>query len=315
MHNSEKILALVFVGSIASVYVLEICLIAAFVCRRLKRTKDSPTRLSKAAPLIHALAVIGIICFAYGYFIEPYWIEVTTVEIQTKKLKDTSLRLLHISDMHCERPRNEKKLVKLINGLEPDIIVFTGDSLNTSKALPTFKETLNNVNAKLGKFAVRGNFDIWFWHDLDLFTGTGFKALDAETVTLQKDGEKFRITGLNCKPPSRFSEVLAKIPDDSFSIFLYHFSDLVEDLEYFNVDLYLCGHTHGGQIAMPLYGALITLSKFGKKYEAGMYNVGDTIMYVNRGIGMEAGIAPRVRFLARPEITVFEITPARNKPG
>lgn len=315
MHNSEKILALVFVGSIATVYVLEICLIAAFVCRRLKRTKDSPMRLSKAAPLIHALAVIGIICFAYGYFIEPYWIEVTTVEIQTKKLKDTSLRLLHISDMHCERPRNEKKLVKLINGLEPDIIVFTGDSLNTPKALPTFKETLNNLNAKLGKFAVRGNFDIWFWHDLDLFTGTGFKALDAETVTLQKDGEKFRITGLNCKHPSRFSEVLAKIPDDSFNIFLYHFSDLVEDLEYFNVDLYLCGHTHGGQIAMPLYGALITLSKFGKKYEAGMYNVGDTIMYVNRGIGMEAGIAPRVRFLARPEITVFEITPARNKPG
>lgn len=315
MHNSEKIVALVFVASVATVYALEICLIAAFVCRRLKRTKHPPTRLSKAAPLIHALAIIGIICFAYGYFIEPYWIEVTTVEIQTEKLKDTSLRLLHISDMHCERPRNEKTLVKLINALEPDIIVFTGDSLNASNALPTFKETLNNLNAKLGKFAVRGNFDIWFWNDLDLFAGTGFEALDAKTVILQKDGEKFHITGLNCKHPSLFSEVLAKIPDDSFSIFLYHFSDLVEDLEYFNVDLYLCGHTHGGQIAMPLYGALITLSKFGKKYEAGMYNVGDTIMYVNRGIGMEAGVAPRVRFLARPEITLFEITPPRDKPG
>jgi predicted MPP superfamily phosphohydrolase len=315
MHNSEKIVALVFLASIATVYALEICLIAAFACRRLKHTKDPPTRLSKAALLINALAVIGIICFVYGYFIEPYWVEVTTFEIQTEKLKRTSLRLLHISDTHCERPRNEKKLVKLVNGLEPDIIVFTGDTLNSPKALPMFKKTLNSLNAKLGKFAVRGNFDVRFWHDLDLFTGTGFKALDAETVTLQKDGEKFRITGLNCKYSSRFSEVLAKIPDDSFSIFLYHFSDLVEELEHFNVDLYLCGHTHGGQVAMPFYGALITLSKFGKKYEAGMYNVGDTMMYVNRGIGMEGGIAPRVRFLARPEITVFEITPARNEPG
>jgi predicted MPP superfamily phosphohydrolase len=315
MHNSEKIVALLFLASIATVYALEMSLIAAFVCRRLKRTKDPPKRLSKAAFLIHLLAVIGIICLAYGYFIEPYWVEVTTVEIQTKKLKGTSLRLLHISDMHCERPRNEKKLVRLVNCLEADIIVFTGDSLNTSKALPMFKETLSSLNAKLGKFAVRGNFDIWFWHDLDLFTGTGFKALDAETVTLQKDGEKFCITGLNCKYPSRFSEVLAKIPDDSFSIFLYHFSDLVEDLECFNVDLYLCGHTHGGQVAMPFYGALITLSKFGKKYEAGLYNVGDTMMYVNRGIGMEGGIAPRVRFLARPEITVFEIAPALSEPG
>ena len=81
------------------------------------------------------------------------------------------------------------------------------------------------------------------------------------------------------------------------------------DRQHLNVDLYLCGHTHGGQIAMPFYGALITMSKFGKKYEAGMYTVGDTILYVNRGIGMDGGPAPRVRFLARPEITVFEIHP------
>jgi predicted MPP superfamily phosphohydrolase len=63
------------------------------------------------------------------------------------------------------------------------------------------------------------------------------------------------------------------------------------------------------QIQLPFYGALVTLSKFGKKYEAGMYTVNETILYVNRGIGMEGGLAPRVRFLARPEITVFDIIP------
>jgi predicted MPP superfamily phosphohydrolase len=98
-------------------------------------------------------------------------------------------------------------------------------------------------------------------------------------------------------------------------VFLYHFSDLVESLKRVNVDLYLSGHTHGGQVALPFYGAIITLSKFGKKYESGMYRVGETILYVNRGIGLEPRPAPQIRFLARPEITVFDIGPAKRSVG
>ena len=60
---------------------------------------------------------------------------------------------------------------------------------------------------------------------------------------------------------------------------------------------------------MPFYGALITFSKFGKKYEGGTYEVGKTRLNVNRGIGMEGGKAPRVRFCARPEVTVIDIMP------
>ena len=61
-------------------------------------------------------------------------------------------------------------------------------------------------------------------------------------------------------------------------------------------------------MALPWYGAMITLSKTGKMYESGLYRVGGTWLYVNRGIGMEGGPAPRVRFLARPEITILELT-------
>lgn len=104
-------------------------------------------------------------------------------------------------------------------------------------------------------------------------------------------------------------KLLEKIPNDGFSIFLYHFPDLVEELSGQNVNLYLCGHTHGGQIALPLYGAVVTLTKFNKKYEKGVYIVGDTIMYVNRGIGVDRFPFPKVRFLAKPEIAVFDIVP------
>ena len=91
---------------------------------------------------------------------------------------------------------------------------------------------------------------------------------------------------------------------------LYHYPDMIEEAAGPKLDLYLCGHTHGGQVALPLYGAMITLARHGKKYESGRYTVGGTTLYVNRGIGMEGGRVPRVRFCARPEITVLDIVPA-----
>ena len=61
---------------------------------------------------------------------------------------------------------------------------------------------------------------------------------------------------------------------------------------------------------MPFYGALVTLSRFGKRFESGLYRVGATWLYVNRGIGMEGGRGARVRFWSRPEVTVIDIYPA-----
>ena len=75
------------------------------------------------------------------------------------------------------------------------------------------------------------------------------------------------------------------------------------------IDLFCAGHVHGGQVALPFYGALVTLSKFGKQYESGVYQVGPMGMYVSRGLGMEGGSAPRVRFCSRPEIAVIELAP------
>jgi len=256
------------------------------------------------------LAIIGILCFLYSYFIEPYRLQVNTFTIPTEKLSKASFKIVQISDLHCDKKqRNEPKLVKLINHTEPDIIVFTGDSINSLGALGLFKKTLSSLKAKMSKLAVRGNIDIWYWSNVQLFEGTGFKVLDENSVTFDKDGEKITISGLQCENESKLNKTLKDMPGEYFSIFLYHYPGLIESLENLNVDLYLCGHTHGGQIALPFYGALVTFARFGKKYEAGMYHVGDTDLYVNRGVGMDDGLAPRVRFLVRPEIAVFNIKP------
>jgi predicted MPP superfamily phosphohydrolase len=317
MATSEKIAALVFLAAIACIYSLELLLIFLFALQKFTGGQNANILLSKPALCIHALAMIGIACFFYGCFFEPYWIQVKTITIPTEKLERTAFRVVHISDLHCDtKPRNEKKLIRMVNSARPDIIVFTGDALNlnTASALPLFKETMGGLEASIARFAVRGNVDIWYMPDLDFFGGTGFRLLDEKSVKAEKNGEEIFVSGLTCERPSAYRRLLKDVSENRFSIFLYHYSDLVEDLENLNVDLYLCGHTHAGQIRLPFYGALVTLSKFGKKYEAGMYTVNNTILYVNRGIGMEGGLAPRVRFLARPEITVFDIIP-KERPN
>ena len=311
MRISELGSVLLILALITFIYGAEFIFWTARIITKAAKRERPPMFRSKYFLFIHVLAIIGIICFIDGFLIEPKWIEVKKIEIETPKLKNTALRIVQFSDMHCEKkPRNEEKLVEIVNSFKPDVIVFNGDSLNTSKALPLFKETLSRMEAPLGKFAVRGNFDSYFWTTLDLFSDTGFKPLDGDTVTIAKDGEVFYVTGFKVSAVENFQMVLRDVPDDKFSILLYHYSDLAESLEGLNVDLYLSGHTHGGQVRLPLYGAPVTLSRFGKKYEAGMYTIGKTTLYVNRGIGLENTPAPKVRFLCRPEITVFDIKPA-----
>ncbi len=310
MLKSEFIALVVFLLVVAAVYILEFAFVAVFIFNKLRNRNKSNFLPTKPAILIHILAVIGVICFLYGYFIEPYRVEVKMVPIRTNKLKQTSFRIVQISDLHCDRKiRNEKTIVKLINNLEPDVIVFTGDAVNTPAALPLFKETMKNLNASLAKFAVYGNFETRHWGGLDYYSGTDFELLDARTVVLSKNDETLSFSGLSCDNPQAAGAMLEELSAESFNVFLFHFPDLIEDMEGLNVDLYLCGHTHGGQISLPFYGALVTLSKLGKKYESGMYAVGKTVLYVNRGIGLEARPAPQVRFLARPEVTVFDIVP------
>jgi len=126
---------------------------------------------------------------------------------------------------------------------------------------------------------------------------------------LEFRGIKVGIAGIGVENEANLSRALAEIPSNAFSVLLYHYPDLIKEVAARNVDLYCAGHTHGGQIALPVFGALVTFSKFGKQYEAGLYRESKTSLYVNRGIGMEGGNAPRVRFWARPELTIIDVVP------
>ena len=141
------------------------------------------------------------------------------------------------------------------------------------------------------------------------FAGTGVHNLTGYGEALGVRGESVWIMGAAFNSQDALPRLLQTAGPDRFAVFLYHVPDAIDMVRASKTDLYLAGHTHGGQIALPFYGALITYSRYDKKYESGLHRIGDFWLYVNRGIGME-GHAPRARFFARPEITVIDVAPA-----
>ncbi len=258
--------------------------------------------------IVVALAVLGAGCVAYARFIEPYWLEVTHVRVESAKLLrgEKPIRIVQISDVHSDVDvRLEDKLPDAIAAEHPDAIVFTGDAINAPEGLASFRALMTRLAAIAPTYAVRGNWDVWYWSDLDLFGGTGVVELRDTAVQLGS----IWIAGVPYGDEAKLAQVAAAIPPGALSVLLFHTPDEIERASTLGMDLYLAGHTHGGQVALPWYGALVTYSKFGKRYEAGRYQVGPTTLYVNRGIGMEGGRAPRIRFLARPEVTVIDLVP------
>ena len=262
--------------------------------------------------MILSLAFIGLLCIGYGYFIEPNSLAVSRVEIPTSKLPHgkRAIRLVHFSDLHSDpRPRLEPALVQAIAAEHPDAILFTGDSINSPAGLPVLRECISALAKIAPTFVVRGNWDTGHWPSIDLFGGTGAKELNGEAVRLLVDGMPIWIAGLAFDNTGALPTTVQQIPASEFSVVLYHSPDLMRKVREQMVDLFCAGHTHGGQVALPFYGAMVTMSNTGKQYEAGLYHEMATWLYVNRGIGMEGGPAPRVRFWSQPELTVIDIRP------
>lgn len=314
MIASEWISVIVFSTLVLFVFYLELRLWLSAAIRTFRKSPDWKKALAgRGAAAVHCLAGFGLLCVLYGYFVEPYWIEVNTFSIPTAKLHNARFRVVHISDLHCDgKARAEHKLAQLINAAKPDIVVFTGDAINEQAGLELFRNTLRDIESPLGKFAVTGNNDVEYWRTVDLYRKTGFQLLNAGVETIAKDGESIGIGGLDYERGEHSWQTIGKFQPDIFNLFLYHNADMLEYYPNPPYDLYLSGHTHGGQVALPLYGAMLTLSRHGKRYEAGLYDVGGYDLFVNRGVGMEGGFALRVRFCARPQIAVFDIIPAQE---
>jgi predicted MPP superfamily phosphohydrolase len=255
----------------------------------------------------------------YAYAVEPYWPEVTHVTIRSTKLTAGSkpIRIVHFSDLHSDgKDRLESRLPTLVRAEHPDLIFFTGDTVVNRAGVPLARKVFTELAAIAPVYVVAGNWDdaiLGNWRgnirDPEYFRGTGVHYLYDDVVLTEVRGARVWITGVDFRLAGTIPALLEHVPQDQFSVLLHHTPDEVESARNYGVDLYCAGHTHGGQIALPFYGALITYSRYDKKYERGLHQLAPTSwLYVNRGIGLE-GHPPRARFFARPEITVIDVAP------
>lgn len=264
----------------------------------------------------------GILTLAllYTFYFEPFDLRTTRLELPVDSFPaGEQVRIVQISDLHIERisPR-ERKLLQRTAELQPDMIVLTGDYLNTSylsdeRAWQDLRQVLSELAAlqpRLGVYMVNGSVEK---PDRlrEMAAGLEIRALDDEVVRVDNAPGGMLVVGVSNLYHGRDAAALQRLMAgqnrEDFSLLLYHTPDLAETAAAAGVDLTLVGHTHGGQIRVPIYGAVITFSAYGKRFEQGLHTTGSSAMYVSRGLGMEGRFAPRARFLAPPELVVVDL--------
>lgn len=272
---------------------------------------------------------LGSLLLYWGAVVEPRRLGLTEVALALPGLPAGSptVRLLHISDIHMERPsRREDDLLALVEAARPELIVITGDYLNLSynrdpETVEHVQRLLRRLHAPHGVYAVLGSPPVDLREVVaPLFDDVPTRLLRDEWATVDLGESRcMHILGMDCNHDlEEDSERLACLaengPKGSVRLLLYHSPEMMPEAKEQGFDLYLCGHTHGGQVRLPLYGAVITSSRLGRRYVMGHYAEEGTNLYVSRGVGFEGLSAPRVRFLSPPEITLFTLRPSASTP-
>jgi predicted MPP superfamily phosphohydrolase len=260
-----------------------------------------------------SLFAIELACVAWGRFVEPTWLEVTRHRHVLAGLGG-GLRVVHLTDLHLDGSHEwEDEILAAVAAEEPDLVVLTGDYVNRRREIPRLRRFLHRLTGLAGGqrvFAVTGNFERDGGLDAT-FAEAGVPLLDGVLVTVTRGGAALQLAGIGDASPANeaaLADLAAQVEPSVPALLLHHTPDLAESPGIEAFDLVLAGHTHGGQVRLPLYGALITMSRFGKRYEAGAYELeAGTRLYVSRGLGAEPVPGLKLRFLCRPEVAVFEL--------
>jgi uncharacterized protein len=246
---------------------------------------------------------------------EPGFVEVEQVELSLPRLEKPfdGFRLAQLSDIHLGGGLEQERLdyfVESTNALGADAIVITGDFISSNAWLQEEKlaSSLGKLHAPDGVFAVLGNHD--HWSDADSVR----RALRAANVielpnaahTLRRGNAVLTIAGVDdamCGLHD-IQRAARQIPKTGAAILLAHEPDFADEFSRLGrFDLQLSGHSHAGQICMPISGPIV-LPQHAKKYPRGHYDVGGMQLYTNRGLG-SSGI--HVRLNCRPEISLFTL--------
>ncbi|MCQ2754989.1 MAG: metallophosphoesterase [bacterium] len=256
------------------------------------------------------LIIVGIILLIiYSFCIEPNMLTVKNYSVQDSQL--SGLKIVLVGDFHVKPNQGKRlaKVVEMINEQHPDIVLSVGDFVNgheenMTMPIDNIVKQLKNIKSKYGFYTVLGNHDWWINGEeiTDTLTKNGIKVLANSNIKVNINGKNVYIAGVEDKTTRTPDIYKALDLTQNPVILLTHSPDVFPRVPE-KVNLTLSGHVHGGQVRLPLIGALIVPSDYGDKYSQGLIKEKGKQMIVTKGIGNSIF---NVRFNCVPEINVIE---------
>lgn len=246
---------------------------------------------SKKSTLI-PLVILLISIYVISGFINP--LTVTDYSYTSTKVPSSfdGFKIVHISDFHCkEFGYQEEDLIHTIREAKPDIIFFTGDSIDNKHTIDNYHYLLSGIYGIAPIYYINGNheYDPLAPFDEMLALHEEFHVIDLNdsSVVLTQGNDSILISGLDFRDTMRGLRSGIDYANTSiFNILLYHGTDKFDGIAPYNYDLVLSGHTHGGIVCLPFIGGLIANQKeFFPKYDSGIFTVGNSTMISSRGLG------------------------------
>jgi len=274
--------------------------------------------MRKRIRVVFGLMLILGSVVAYSVLTMPDKLEYTRHEVPIEGLPPAfdGFTIVQISDTHVgvwTKPGQIRRIVARVNAMHPDLVVLTGDYVNRLEhnCIPSAR-SLQDLRAKHGVYAILGNHD--YWTNADAMTKalreSGIEVLFDEQRRITIGEEGIVLVGLDDEWEGEpdYDKAFTGISDDDICIAIAHNPDAVLHLEGRPVELLLSGHTHGGIINLPRIGPICPVTKLGRKYVSGMYELGGVRFYISRGIGF--GTTMPFRYRCPPEVPVFVFRPA-----
>ncbi len=259
--------------------------------------------------MINIIAIIVCLILIVWLFLEPNRLIVKRLKIKDEDLK--GLKIVFASDFHIKfyEEKRLKKIVELINTENPDLVLSTGDFFSgyrniSTMSLDKIAKEFGNVKSKYGFYTSLGNHDYHRDNEkvAQILSQDGIVTLSNNNTFVQTDDKCLFVAGVEDLKTGKPDVEKALNGTSGATILLTHSPDVFENVPD-SVNLTLAGHLHGGQVRLPIIGALFCPSKFGTKYASGYFEEGNKKMYVTAGIGTSK--LP-IRFLCTPEIVVIE---------
>jgi len=275
----------------------------------------------------------GLAVAGDGTILEANRPQLVSLEVALPRLAGSwdGFRIAQLSDFHYDEYFSVvplRKAIDIINRLEPDLVVLTGDFVTSplqqsgsvragaaaAAAIEPCAELLSQLRARLHVLSVLGNHDVDTnpSHIIDVLQSHAIPVLQNRSLLIEREGKRLWFAGVDDvlagKPD--IERALRGIPPAEPVVLLAHEPDFADRAAHYPVDLQLSGHSHGGQIRLPLIGAPY-LPRLGRKYPWGLRHINSLVLYTNVGIGT---IRVPMRLNCPPEVTLFTLRAARSQP-